>query len=42
MTELIKNGTVITSTGVDPAEVLIDGETIVAAPPRLSTPRAST
>jgi len=30
MTVLIKNGTVITSTGADSAEVLIDGETIVA------------
>ena len=30
MTILIKNGTVITSTGADPAEVLIDGEQIVA------------
>ena len=30
MTTLIKNGTVITSTGADPAEVLIDGEIIVA------------
>lgn len=29
MTTLIKNGTVVTSTGADPAEVLIDGETIV-------------
>ena len=30
MTTLIKNGTVVTSTGADPAEVLIDGEVIVA------------
>lgn len=30
MKKLIKNGTVISSTGADPAEVLIDGETIVA------------
>jgi dihydropyrimidinase len=30
MTTLIKNGTVITATGADPAEVLIDGEIIVA------------
>ncbi len=30
MTILIKNGTVITSTGADPAEVLVDGEQIVA------------
>ncbi|WP_420431095.1 amidohydrolase family protein, partial [Candidatus Poriferisocius sp.] len=30
MTTLIKNGTVVSSTGADPAEVLIDGETIVA------------
>jgi len=30
MTVLIKNGTVITSTGADRAEVLIDGEVIVA------------
>jgi dihydropyrimidinase len=30
MTTLIKNGTVITSTGADPAEVLIDGEQIAA------------
>ncbi|MFN3217247.1 MAG: dihydropyrimidinase [Acidimicrobiales bacterium] len=30
MTTLIKNGTVITSTGADAAEVLIDGEIIVA------------
>ena len=29
MTTLIKNGTVVTSTGADPAEVLIDGGTIV-------------
>ncbi|MCY3962949.1 MAG: amidohydrolase family protein, partial [bacterium] len=27
---MIKNGTVVSSTGADPAEVLIDGETIVA------------
>ena len=30
MTVLIKGGTVVSSTGADPAEVLIDGETIVA------------
>ena len=30
MTILIKNGTVVSSTGADPAEVLIDGEVIVA------------
>jgi dihydropyrimidinase len=30
MTTLIKNGTVITSTGADAAEVLVDGEIIVA------------
>ncbi len=30
MTTLIKNGTVVTSTGASSAEVLIDGETIVA------------
>ena len=30
MTTLIKNGTVITSTGVDTAEILIGGETIAA------------
>ena len=30
MTTLIKNGTVVTSTGADPAEVLIDGEIVVA------------
>ena len=28
MTTLIKNGTVVSSTGADPAEVLIDGEII--------------
>ncbi|MDH3754650.1 MAG: dihydropyrimidinase [Acidimicrobiia bacterium] len=30
MTQLIKNGTVVSATGADPAEVLIDGEVIVA------------
>ena len=30
MTILIKGGTVISSTGADLAEVLVDGETIVA------------
>ena len=30
MTMLIKGGTVVSSTGADPAEVLVDGETIVA------------
>ena len=30
MTTLIKNGTVVSSTGADPAEVLIEGEVIVA------------
>jgi len=30
MTTLIKGGTVISTTGADPAEVLVDGETIVA------------
>jgi len=30
MTILIKGGTVVSSTGADPAEVLIDGETIIA------------
>lgn len=30
MTTLIKGGTVISATGADPAEVLVDGETIVA------------
>ncbi len=30
MTTLIKNGTVITSTGADPADVLVDGEQIAA------------
>ena len=29
MTTLIKGGTVVSSTGADPAEVLIDGEVIV-------------
>jgi len=29
-TTLIKNGTVVSTTGADPAEVLVDGETIVA------------
>ena len=31
MTTLIKGGTVVSPTGADPAEVLIDGEQIVAA-----------
>jgi len=30
MTKLIKGGTLVTSTGADPAEVLIDGEQVVA------------
>ena len=30
MTMLIKGGTVISTTGADPAEVLVDGETIIA------------
>jgi dihydropyrimidinase len=30
MKQLIKNGTVVSSTGADPAEVLIDGEKIIA------------
>ena len=31
MTVLIKGGTVISTTGADPAEVLVDGETIIFA-----------
>jgi dihydropyrimidinase len=42
MVTLIRNGTVVSSTGAMPADVLVDGETIAAVIDPGATRRAST